>query len=98
MIERENSLISARAEVGALKTKLKTYADYDEVMRELEILKYAEFAGLDPGDDCSSPDEDEDGMHVPNPNATDNLYFTAIHFLVPSRLLPPCNCYRTKIN
>lgn len=30
---------SARAEVGALKIKLKTYADYDEVKRELEILK-----------------------------------------------------------
>jgi hypothetical protein len=30
---------SARAEVIALKTKLKTYADYDEVKRELEILK-----------------------------------------------------------
>ncbi|KAG2740727.1 hypothetical protein P692DRAFT_20880724 [Suillus brevipes Sb2] len=95
---------SARAEVDALKTKLKTYADYGEVKREVEILKHAEFAGLDPDDDCSSPDEDEDGMRVPNPNATDNLYLTAIHFLVPSRLLvpfrllPPCNCYRTKIN
>ncbi|KAG2747760.1 hypothetical protein P692DRAFT_20736904, partial [Suillus brevipes Sb2] len=74
---------SARAEVHALKTKLQTYADYDEVKRELEILKHAEFAGLDTGDDCSSPDEDEDGMHVPNPNA-DNLFLTAVHLLVPS--------------
>ncbi|KAG2744925.1 hypothetical protein P692DRAFT_20808958 [Suillus brevipes Sb2] len=60
---------SARAEMDALKTKLKTYADYDEVKRELEILKYVEFAGLDPDDDWSSPDEDEDGVHLPNPNA-----------------------------
>jgi hypothetical protein len=30
---------SARAEVDALKTKMKRYADYDEVKRELEILK-----------------------------------------------------------
>jgi hypothetical protein len=30
---------AAHAEVDALKTKLKTYADYDEVKRELEILK-----------------------------------------------------------
>ncbi|KAG0701321.1 CASP C terminal-domain-containing protein [Suillus ampliporus] len=59
----------ARAEVDVLKTKLKTYADYDEVKRELEILKYVEFAGLDPDDDWSSPDEDEDGVHLPNPNA-----------------------------
>ncbi|KAG1729204.1 CASP C terminal-domain-containing protein [Suillus paluster] len=59
----------ARAEVDALKAKLKTFADYDEVKRELEILKYVEFAGLDPDDDWSSPDEDEDGVHLPNPNA-----------------------------
>ncbi|KAG2738903.1 hypothetical protein P692DRAFT_20674021, partial [Suillus brevipes Sb2] len=44
---------SARAEVDALKTKLETYADYGEVKREVEILKHAEFAGLDPDDDCS---------------------------------------------
>ncbi|KAG1778275.1 hypothetical protein EV702DRAFT_1196281 [Suillus placidus] len=59
----------ARTEVDALKIKLKTYADYDEVKRELEILKYIEFAGFDPDDDWSSPDEDEDGVHLPNPNA-----------------------------
>ncbi|KAG2740726.1 hypothetical protein P692DRAFT_201872184 [Suillus brevipes Sb2] len=74
---------SARAEVDALKTKLKTYADYGEVKREVEILKHAEFPGLDLDDDCSSPDEDEDGMHVSNRNA-DNLYLTAVHLLVPS--------------
>ncbi|KAG2079209.1 hypothetical protein BDR04DRAFT_1086356 [Suillus decipiens] len=67
--EKAREVDSARAEVDALKTKLKTYADYDEVKRELEILKYVEFAGLDPDDDWSSPDEDEDGVHLPNPNA-----------------------------
>ncbi|KAG2055843.1 hypothetical protein BDR06DRAFT_953680 [Suillus hirtellus] len=67
--EKAREADSARAEVDALKIKLKTYADYDEVKRELEILKYVEFAGLDPDDDWSSPDEDEDGVHLPNPNA-----------------------------
>lgn len=67
--EKAREADSARAEIDALKTKLKTYADYDEVKRELEILKYVEFAGLDPDDDWSSPDEDEDGVHLPNPNA-----------------------------
>ncbi|OAX40365.1 hypothetical protein K503DRAFT_768625 [Rhizopogon vinicolor AM-OR11-026] len=67
--EKAREADSARAEVVALKAKLKTYADYDEVKRELEILKYVEFAGLDPDDDWSSPDEDEDGVHLPNPNA-----------------------------
>ncbi|KAG2106527.1 CASP C terminal-domain-containing protein [Suillus cothurnatus] len=67
--EKAREADAARAEVDALKTKLKTYADYDEVKRELEILKYVEFAGLDPDDDWSSPDEDEDGVHLPDPNA-----------------------------
>ncbi|KAJ8588870.1 hypothetical protein M405DRAFT_819013 [Rhizopogon salebrosus TDB-379] len=67
--EKAREADSARAEVDALKTKMKRYADYDEVKRELEILKYVEFAGLDPDDDWSSPDEDEDGVHLPNPNA-----------------------------
>ncbi|KAG1878331.1 CASP C terminal-domain-containing protein [Suillus subluteus] len=67
--EKAREADTARAGVDALKTKLKTYADYDEVKRELEILKYVEFAGLDPDDDWSSPDEDEDGVHLPNPNA-----------------------------
>ncbi|KAG1799686.1 CASP C terminal-domain-containing protein [Suillus plorans] len=67
--EKAREADSARAEVDTLKIKLKTYADYDEVKRELEILKYVEFAGLDPDDDWSSPDEDEDGVHLPNPNA-----------------------------
>lgn len=67
--EKAREADSARAEIDALKAKLKTYADYDEVKRELEILKYVEFAGLDPDDDWSSPDEDEDGVHLPNPNA-----------------------------
>ncbi|KAG2119891.1 CASP C terminal-domain-containing protein [Suillus discolor] len=69
ILEKACEADSARAEVDALKIKLKTYADYDEVKRELEILKYVEFAGLDPDDDWSSPDEDEDGVHLPNPNA-----------------------------
>jgi homeobox protein cut-like len=67
--EKAREADAAHAEVDALKTKLKTYADYDEVKRELEILKYVEFAGLDPDDDWSSPDEDEDGVHLPDPNA-----------------------------
>ncbi|KIK33192.1 hypothetical protein CY34DRAFT_18521 [Suillus luteus UH-Slu-Lm8-n1] len=44
---------SVRAKVDALITKLKTYADYNEVKRELEILKYVKFAGLDLDDDWS---------------------------------------------
>ncbi|KAG9316284.1 CASP C terminal-domain-containing protein [Chiua virens] len=69
--ERERAEL--QAEVGTLKQKLATYADYDEIKRELEIMKYVEFGGLD--DDTSDGDGDDwsshesDGVHLPDPNA-----------------------------
>ncbi|EIW82884.1 hypothetical protein CONPUDRAFT_71560 [Coniophora puteana RWD-64-598 SS2] len=70
-------------EIESLKSKLKTCADYDEVKRELEIMKYVEFAGLN-----DDPEDSEDGdgdawgdsmagtpngldgkLALPNPNA-----------------------------
>ncbi|OJT15752.1 Protein CASP [Trametes pubescens] len=61
------------AEADQLRTKLKQYSDYDEIKRELEIMKYVEFAGLD-GDDDLDADEltlngDALGLQLPNPNA-----------------------------
>lgn len=35
----ERDKAELRADVGTLKQKLATYADYDEIKRELEILK-----------------------------------------------------------
>ncbi|KAI0743499.1 CASP C terminal-domain-containing protein [Daedaleopsis nitida] len=59
-------------EVDQLKVKLKQYADYDEIKRELEIMKYVEFAGLD-GDEDAEDDVtlngDALGLHLPDPNA-----------------------------
>ncbi|KAI9511170.1 CASP C terminal-domain-containing protein [Russula earlei] len=59
-------------EIEQLKQSLKSYADYDEIKRELEIMKYVEFAGLD-GD----PDEEDGivqdnrlGLQLPDPNAS----------------------------
>ncbi|KAJ7647139.1 CASP C terminal-domain-containing protein [Roridomyces roridus] len=52
------------AEIDQLKQRLKQYGDYDEIKRELEIMKYVEFAGLD--------EEAEDGgddLQLPDPNA-----------------------------
>ncbi|KAG2016154.1 hypothetical protein CC2G_009349 [Coprinopsis cinerea AmutBmut pab1-1] len=51
------------AEVETLKQRLARLSDYDEIKRELEIIKYVEFAGLD----------DEDGdqdVHLPDANAS----------------------------
>ncbi|KAG6837511.1 hypothetical protein H0H93_008436 [Arthromyces matolae] len=55
-------------DVDQLKQKLKQYSNYDEIKRELEIMKYVEFAGLE--EDV----EDEAGpnintLELPNPNA-----------------------------
>ncbi|WVO21140.1 uncharacterized protein IAS62_002445 [Cryptococcus decagattii] len=57
--------ISARtAEVDGLKAKMKEMADYDEIKRELEIMKYVEFSGADFGDD------DGEKPQLPDPNAS----------------------------
>ncbi|KIM69039.1 hypothetical protein SCLCIDRAFT_1208454, partial [Scleroderma citrinum Foug A] len=59
-------------EVTTLRKKLAAYADYDEVKRELGIMKYVEFGGLDDdnadADDWSSH-ESEGGINLPDPNA-----------------------------
>ncbi|KII92832.1 hypothetical protein PLICRDRAFT_172872 [Plicaturopsis crispa FD-325 SS-3] len=54
------------SEVEQLKLRLKQYSDYDEIKRELEIMKYVEFAGVD--DDAEESDS-IDGLQLPNPNA-----------------------------
>lgn len=68
--ERERDELAE--EVARLRKKLETYADYDEIKRELEIMKYVEFGGLDDddadGDDWSSHGS-ESGVHLPDPNA-----------------------------
>ncbi|PLW23037.1 hypothetical protein PCASD_11030 [Puccinia coronata f. sp. avenae] len=64
-------------EIFTLKEKVVQYADYDEIKRELEIIKYVEFASLNPEDednagydDCS-PDSSSLNLAIkmPNPNA-----------------------------
>ncbi|KAI6157475.1 CASP C terminal-domain-containing protein [Pisolithus tinctorius] len=59
-------------ETAVLRQKLVAYADYDEIKRELEIMKYVEFGGLDDDDadaDDWSSHESESGVHLPDPNA-----------------------------
>ncbi|KAI0358369.1 hypothetical protein OH77DRAFT_1494092 [Trametes cingulata] len=61
------------AEVDQLRTKLKQYSDYDEIKRELEIMKFVEFAGLEGDDDADGDDAtlngDALGLQLPDPNA-----------------------------
>lgn len=72
-------------EVDQLKARLKQYGDYDEIKRELEIMKvskpthgilslltslqYVEFAGLDEDDDGDAVNGYDAGVYLPNPNA-----------------------------
>jgi homeobox protein cut-like len=36
------------AEIETLKTKVKQYSDYDEIKRELEIMKVSSILGVKP--------------------------------------------------
>ncbi|RXK36992.1 homeobox protein cut-like [Tremella mesenterica] len=62
--ETAKELASQAAEVEQLKSKVKQYSDYDEVKRELEIMKYVEFSGGD------MDDPDSESVSLPNPNAS----------------------------
>ncbi|GAA5925884.1 hypothetical protein JCM1841_004029 [Sporobolomyces salmonicolor] len=57
-------------EIEGLREKAKQFADYDELRRELEIMKYVEFAGMNlddvPGE---SGDSVADLVRLPDPNA-----------------------------
>ncbi|KIJ49673.1 hypothetical protein M422DRAFT_246745 [Sphaerobolus stellatus SS14] len=66
--EASKELGSQATEIESLKNKLRTYADYDEIKRELEIMKYVEFAG---GDDDDWDDAQTTGydLQLPDPNA-----------------------------
>ncbi|KAJ7079159.1 CASP C terminal-domain-containing protein [Mycena belliarum] len=57
------------AEMDQLKQRLKQYGDYDEIKRELEIMKYVEFAGLDDADEDGDQWGNESSLQLPNPNA-----------------------------
>ncbi|KAF9231862.1 hypothetical protein BU15DRAFT_81911 [Melanogaster broomeanus] len=57
----EREVAELTAAVSTLKKKLESYANYDEIKRELEIMKYVEFGGLD--DDASDADVDDWSSH-----------------------------------
>ncbi|WWD19588.1 hypothetical protein CI109_104049 [Kwoniella shandongensis] len=65
--EAAKELVSQTAEIESLKTKVRQYSDYDELKRELEIMKYVEFSGADFEND---EDDDTSSLQLPDPNAS----------------------------
>ncbi|ORX40652.1 CASP C terminal-domain-containing protein [Kockovaella imperatae] len=53
-------LAAQASEIETLRSKVKQFADYDEIKRELEIMKFVEFSGAD---------FDDDDVGLPDPNA-----------------------------
>ncbi|KAF7321700.1 Golgi membrane protein [Mycena kentingensis (nom. inval.)] len=69
MDELARDIRSKATEIDQLKNKLKLYVDYDEIKRELEIMKYVEFAGLDVDADDEDVAKSDSALQLPNPNA-----------------------------
>ncbi|KAJ6499051.1 CASP C terminal-domain-containing protein [Mycena sanguinolenta] len=67
--ELSRDIQTKSTEIDQLKQRLKQYADYDEIKRDLEIMKYVEFAGLDEDADEDEGGKNESGLQLPNPNA-----------------------------
>ncbi|KAI5477893.1 Golgi membrane protein [Pseudohyphozyma bogoriensis] len=55
-------------EIEVFKEKVRQYSDYDEVKRELDIMKYVEFAGMDL-DEVPGASSVADLVQMPDPNA-----------------------------
>ncbi|KAI9633995.1 CASP C terminal-domain-containing protein [Dioszegia hungarica] len=53
--EAAKELAVQAAEIEHLRTRVKEFADYDEIKRELEIMKYVEFSGADLDEEPSLP-------------------------------------------
>ncbi|KAG2174308.1 hypothetical protein INT43_004331 [Umbelopsis isabellina] len=63
-------LSTKSAEIENIRESLKKYEDYDEIKRELEIMKYVEFST---GDDDDEYQFDAEGVLKTNPDNKDSL-------------------------
>ncbi|KAH8993266.1 CASP C terminal-domain-containing protein [Lactarius hatsudake] len=70
--EHAREASNAAREIEHLRLSLRGYADYDEIKRELEIMKYVEFAGLegDLDEEDGFTSDNQLGLQLPNPNAS----------------------------
>ncbi|KAL5528564.1 hypothetical protein ACEPAF_7700 [Sanghuangporus sanghuang] len=72
--EKERELSTRDAEVANLKQQLRHYSDYDEIKRELDIMKFVEFGGMDENDHTEDggyiTDGNSLGLALPSPRPT----------------------------
>ncbi|KAH9009607.1 CASP C terminal-domain-containing protein [Lactarius hengduanensis] len=70
--EHAREASNAAREIEQLRLSLRGYADYDEIKRGLEIVKYVGFAGLegDLDEEDGFTSDNQLGLQLPNPNAS----------------------------
>ena len=71
--DRDVRLSKVTSENESLRSRVKQYADYDEIKRELDIMKFVEFSGMNLDEDADNEFEDSasvsDIVRMPDPNA-----------------------------
>ncbi|PPR05860.1 hypothetical protein CVT26_010140 [Gymnopilus dilepis] len=68
--ELSKELQKRESDAEQLRAKLKQLSDYDEIKRELEIMKYVEFSGFDANEeeDGVTPNGEDLDLYLPSPN------------------------------
>ncbi|KAG9127497.1 hypothetical protein FRC07_013035 [Ceratobasidium sp. 392] len=70
--EAEKTCSARAAEIEGLRTRMKQYADYDEIKRELGIMKFVEF-GQDDDEDAPMPDPNADKANLQQGQSLEGL-------------------------
>ncbi|CAE6518014.1 unnamed protein product [Rhizoctonia solani] len=70
--ELEKEASTRAAEIDSLKTRVKQYGDYDEIKRELGIMKFVEF-GQDDDDEAPMPDPNADKANLQQGQSLEGL-------------------------
>jgi len=72
LLEAEKESNARGVEIESLKARVKQYADYDEIKRELGIMKFVEF-GEDDGDEAPMPDPNADKANLQQGQSLEGL-------------------------
>ncbi|KAF9529197.1 CASP C terminal-domain-containing protein [Crepidotus variabilis] len=67
--ELQKEIQKRSLEVDQLRLKLKQLSDYDEIKRELDIMKFVEFSGFDANEEGEDGEVPKGLLTLPSPNA-----------------------------